>query len=611
MKRKPLLLALAMCFSFAVFGQKTDVEKIKTTFLQLPKAPLPKNVKSYDLRIVNNSGITLPADYAVGSMLKLEGFERKAQNPDVTLVISVEKVTPESKVLSKMVSPGTTSYFYVVSSRVDVTTRFLTGDTQYEFYRTSNFDQDMSSSFESTFFPNEQAAKQALANDKDAPDKVFKQSIDKTFMMLRDILNTNHGFAQITEYFPVWTIKSKDFDYADIDKAKELYLKSMADVSKSTLSEDNRKSLQEAVDIWTKNVNEYKPGEKNARISDKNIQELYMNLAMGNIWLQNFADAKKYFELGAKEKGLNQWKAVINTLLTNAEQGFNQNLLREKDQLNIAMQMSEFYSAPDFKIDQNAFRIKYIEYYDQVNPQRLSFRKVFEYDNNGLVRKIYSQKYDKIAGYSGESDVYEFRYNHTDKIMSVYHDKSIRPSVTIKVNDKKVVERNQFEPSEHNYKVDYNSGGDISRFVKTYADRTKEVVTFNYKQKKLSEIIRKIPAAQDTLLKSKIAFTWQGDAKSNVDFFYNINPGKAFGTPSYSEKFVYDEAGRVAKLNGGFQNRVYRYDATGNLLELILYSDTTPQHWTYQWEPGSGNSALFLNDIDAANNHPLVYPGVR
>jgi hypothetical protein len=95
------------------------------------------------------------------------------------------------------------------------------------------------------------------------------------------------------EDLQIFTIDSKKFDYTDFNEASNNFI---AATSTPDISTDaNKEIILKSIAVWTKNLGEYTP-DKKGKISDKNIDEIQFNLAMG------------YLAIGDGEKFSEFWK---------------------------------------------------------------------------------------------------------------------------------------------------------------------------------------------------------------------------------------------------------------------------------------------------------------
>lgn len=605
------LLCLAMIFiSIASYSQKTDSDKVKFSYVEYPKKPLPLSVKKYNLLVLNGSGQILPSQDAIANKLKLDGFTLTSQNPDVLLVLVVDKITTSSTVLSAVVGNNVTNYFYTADVTMKASIRFTTPDRKEEFYFADSFEQPLWANVKSQYYPNEAAAKEELKKYPIA--NLLKQCIDNSLEVLSYYVASNFGYSKKNEVLPIYTITGSDYDYTDIAKAKDNYVKAMEIYTAQGLTDESKKLLEESVAIWSKNIGEYKADDKKARISSKNILELYMNMTMANLWLQNFSESKKYLDLAAKEKGLNGIKNAVNDILLASENAYNLNQLRQQDKLTIERKESEIYVAPEFLITTNPYRIKYLEYYNEYNPANLEKRRVFEYDVSGLLKKVYTQKYDRLTKtFSGETDVYTLSYDNKDKTMSIYKDYGKIPEYSQTfANGKMVTKAGTVRSVPFNYAFFYNASGQLRKYTNKTSGNT-EHTNLSYEQNQLKSIVKYKISAKDSIPDAKINLTWQADKLATVDFYYNVAGAKEFSQKAYSNNYEYDIQGKLMKIKGGAQTYNYKYDAAGNMIELIISSDTTPTHYTYVWESGSGNASLFLLDADLPTENPIIYPLIK
>jgi len=84
--------------------------------------------------------------------------------------------------------------------------------------------------------------------------------------------------------------------------------------------------------------------------------------------------------------------------------------------------------------------------------------------------------------------------------------------------------------------------------------------------------------------------------KLNTDYYYN-------GTLDYSEEIIFDENGKITRING-FNGRytINTYNAQNNLVEIGFYSNTNELYGTHTYEYNSSNKLIkFTDNISSGN----------
>jgi hypothetical protein len=608
--KNPSLFIFLLLISSSMLAQKTESERIEVTYKQYPQKPLEASVTRYKIKIYNAIAAPVPPKEVIAQSLGLSGFDISDDHPDVILALSFDYFQPHLQIGPKLISYGS-PLVYTARIIVDMkaSVHFLTPDTYYEFYNINNFEAPLSYQVESGMYGSEDGAREAMQDDK-IIEGASMQCMYKALATIGNTINNQFGYAPKTEAFPIYTIQSKDFDYAEVNQAKDKYIQAMKQFSLFGPTAENKKLLDEATAIWMKNVGEYNPRDKKARISKKNISELYMNLALANIWLGNFTEAKKYFDLATGEGDLNNVKQSVNHLLTSLAEGYQQDIMRKENKLSIARRESELYSAPEFKLENHDFRIKYITFYNSNDAKQIEYREVFEYDGNGLVKKVYKQKFDADRkNYYEAYDVCNITYDHRQKVMSFYKPGLDAPVATQTFGNGHIISRaGKDEKGSFNCTYTYDKTGNCVKTLNT-SDNWTEVRRFKYDRRhRVTEKLLTTYYGQETdsIPTSKYVLWWNEESLNKIDIYYNSSHAKELIQKSRTATYKYDAAGYVTEINEGSFSERYTFDASGNFVDLIINTDSNPIHCTYVWEPGAGNAPLYLEIFNDTKLDPNV-----
>jgi hypothetical protein len=586
---KKCFLYFCLLVTAEIYAQKTDSERIKVTLTQYPQKPFESNVKSYDVKVINTSTVQFStAD--VTNKLRIEGLQFDREHPDVLVVIAIDKVKLSQNVISETppkdpntpnITPAT-SWFYKVDATLETSLRILSADMMYEYY--PHKFNPMTSSIKSEPFPTEANAKKALTLYKPSTG-VFNSLLNEAYFTFLDYANLNFGYRKIKEAVAISTIKSKDFDYSDMDQALAKYKSAMEIYSNNGLTEDIKKQFSESLAIWEKNAGEYLANDKKAKINSKNITEIYLNIVTTNIWLNRYDEAQKYLDLSANEKGNNGEKNQLNELIISRKAGYEQNLLREQNKLVLDKKISNLYCAPDFKVTAHPYRIKY----EITSFSGGGTRRVYEYNHNGLLTKTYVQQL-RSGIYKDTNQIDSVIYDHQNLTMSFYNMTDRKVTATQKVKNGRVVSTTG---DIGNFIINYDKDGKLLGYIKTIGDK-KEVTTYSYDRGKIKSIVQKDKeVGKDTVVNYKVNFSWANDKLVSTE-------GK------YNNRYQYDANGRLA-------SSMYKYDDYGNIIEVVEPMDDGSRYKRlFEWESGSGNTSLFKTayPVAGSNFNPLLTPQV-
>ncbi|MDX9696857.1 MAG: hypothetical protein RBT49_13790 [Bacteroidales bacterium] len=150
----------------------------------------------------------------------------------------------------------------------------------------------------------EEALKDAEAIAKRNGDKIKRAYVREIIREYQDTLDAFFGKFNRKQKFPIFTIKPKDFNYDDFNGAAAKFQAACA------TSEINTTEISEAIEMWEKCALEYMPGKK-TRISDVNIDELYLNLTQAYLVKEDYENAKKYWDKCTEFKGNRMVEGIV------------------------------------------------------------------------------------------------------------------------------------------------------------------------------------------------------------------------------------------------------------------------------------------------------------
>jgi tetratricopeptide (TPR) repeat protein len=552
-------------------------------------------VKSYDVRVVNNSPVNINTTELVNKV-RIDGFKFDRDHPDVVLLISIDKITASKKVISetppkdaKNPNPET-SWYYVADLGLETSMRIVTPDMHYESYVRKL--APLASSIRSiSAYPTEANANKAAGTYSPDPATLTNLVIQNVYLF-QGYANESFGYSKMTENVAVVTIKSKDFDYADMDQALAKYKSAVEIFSANGQTDEARKLFSEAAAIWDKNAGEFKADDKKAKINSKNITEIYLNLVIANICLDNYAEAQKYLDLSANEKGNNSEKLQLDDLIKTRKPAYEANVLREQNKLVIDKKFCSFYIAPDFQVNVHPYRIKY----DMNVSSSNGWRRVYDYDKNGLLTRTYIQRPAFGNTYQGMEKVEQMdsvKYDHENLTMSFYNVKEK------KIMGMQIVKAGRIISTQGDigeYMMTYDKGGKLLKYVKKSPyGNGKEVTNHKYENGQLKSITQKNIAAGDSIVNYSINLTWSGDKLAST----------TGSDPGFNKTFKYDANGLLLG-NAPF---TFRYDAFGNIVEITTPNDGGgASKQVLEWEKGSGNVVLFKSayPVGGPRSNPLL-----
>lgn len=114
----------------------------------------------------------------------------------------------------------------------------------------------------------------------------------RCYEFLAQGLNEQMGYGWTERTSPVYTGKGKKLDYSSLDGAQLKAVQGLKDLSISEAT--SKQKLAEAQDVWADELKQQDLTDKKARINNKVAAGLYINLALVNILLGDYAKADEY-----------------------------------------------------------------------------------------------------------------------------------------------------------------------------------------------------------------------------------------------------------------------------------------------------------------------------
>ena len=109
---------------------------------------------------------------------------------------------------------------------------------------------------------------------------------------INNYLNDKVGYPKRATSFDTHTIKSKDFDYSDYMTAYTAAQDGFLKVQYADKAADVKQKLQEAINIWEKNLKESNLNDRKAKIDAHVTAATYMNCAWAYCWMGDYTNCE-------------------------------------------------------------------------------------------------------------------------------------------------------------------------------------------------------------------------------------------------------------------------------------------------------------------------------
>ncbi len=162
------------------------------------------------------------------------------------------------------------------------------------------------------------------------------------------------------------------------------------------------------------------------------------------------------------------------------------------------------------------------------------------------------------------------------------------------------------------YHINYDAKGNYIGYIKDpNKNGSTEQMEVTYKDGKADFTLYKSMSKNGHYVfyqNSKFQFYRENGVITRFEVSHDREKEPKFGKVAYSGDMVFDAQGNLTKIKEGMQTFTYKYDSNGNVVELIISSDTTPTHYTYKWEKASGNASLYFFDVTKRNRNYFIHP---
>jgi hypothetical protein len=111
---------------------------------------------------------------------------------------------------------------------------------------------------------------------------------------INSFMTSNYGYPVMVRRVELYSAKSKDFDYGDVQKAFSTMESGMLLLAYPEKFNECRNKLSDAVMQYLNILKESDPTNKKARIDNVVTSAIYINLAECYLWMNDFINAEVY-----------------------------------------------------------------------------------------------------------------------------------------------------------------------------------------------------------------------------------------------------------------------------------------------------------------------------
>jgi len=244
---KKILPLIIVLLPFIGLTQNLKKEKVKTSTLEYPKI----NLGEHSLE-------TIEADFCTAALK----FQSKKSKKEGALC--------KNQLTKKMVTMEVFRYNCVFTSAASYV-RVRSGNGEVLFMEMLTEPKEVSYTFaEKNCFATEKQLESSYGKEKGTFEASSSKADHKSkYDLAKGAVGNALFFVYAAEEFGVHYPKSKDHDYADLEKAAEIAADGFKAMKGKPGKEADASKLKEAIVIWDKALEESKPDDKTARINKK------------------------------------------------------------------------------------------------------------------------------------------------------------------------------------------------------------------------------------------------------------------------------------------------------------------------------------------------------
>ncbi len=297
------LIAL-FCFlnkSFELKAQNPEKQKVKINYFHYPSHWLsPGNSSAKFVPNRNLSGIISDSTFS----LNLKGFNQEDNQYRLILMVDDFKLN-----FTDVMAFGETEFKVFVTPSADAKLIIIKNDESLvKVLKIEPEERQLMKEIKSS---DKAQVLKSIESIKKDPKEMQKSYLTTVIHTCQHMLNHRYSSYWEEETFRIFSIKPKKFDYTAFNESVDKFLSVVENIKDD--KEGTIAVVNECIKQWEKDAAEYEDDNK-ARISPKNIDEIYLNLAQAYMITEDNENARNYWNLSLETKGntnvefyLEQW----------------------------------------------------------------------------------------------------------------------------------------------------------------------------------------------------------------------------------------------------------------------------------------------------------------
>lgn len=306
-----MLILILLCSQSLAFAQKPGTKRVDIKYIQPPSIPVSDDVKTYYVEVRNSDGgIELNIENQQNQIV-LEGFERAVVLEEADLHIRYdlqrtyyergEMKKEQRKRKEKDQEVAYNVWFWTTTAKVSI--GYEVKDIVNDKFLDSHAGESFKKSKTSDEYTSYSKADDARDEYKNVARGLAAQTFSEEIKKFNTKINDKFGFPKRNFNVPIARGKGKKHDYSDLEGAFEEFSAAIAIYNESGLTDEVIEKVNNCITVWEAAIQEHAPGDKKARISDKNIGHINNNVATAYFVLQDWDNFTKYLDVASAEKG--------------------------------------------------------------------------------------------------------------------------------------------------------------------------------------------------------------------------------------------------------------------------------------------------------------------
>ncbi|MBQ4821515.1 hypothetical protein [Aquimarina sp. MMG016] len=299
------ILCLMLGFQHTILAQKSKTKAVIVKYVMPPSEPLPKDLTKYFVAFsCKPSFFKKEAElFYPKESLTIRGLTRVNSAPEADILISmtlnsltdkVEFVSRKSKLKRKDGTAYDATLYYADKTYVLNSTTYVK-DLRNNKVLFSEENHERKEFLSTQGYASKQEVLAVLATKDKTGVEMYKVAFGKRMNTLNKGFKDKFAFQKFTKKLPIEIGKGKKYDYSNLKETFERF-KGVTSKKQFITDDNGRQVLQDCIQTWLKEIEQYNDKSNKAKINIKNVGGLYMNIVYAYFMLKDWDNIYKYCE---------------------------------------------------------------------------------------------------------------------------------------------------------------------------------------------------------------------------------------------------------------------------------------------------------------------------